>query len=118
MKLKRIHEEITNYQGSFVLHPSLLTNNSEIDFADKLWELDFLNDLTFGEKIVPTDLTYTEKNRAKNLITAGFVFFKGGKYLITDLGKVWFEMFNDAKNTITKSVTAGNFAAGAMRGLR
>ena len=96
MKLWKINEEITNYQGSFVIHPSILKNYSEIDFADKYWELDFLSDLDSGETITPEDLSYTEKNRAKNLVNAGLVFFEEGKYQITPTGREWKAEWRDA----------------------
>ena len=107
MKLWKINEEITNVQGSFVVHPAVLTNNSEIDFADRFWELDFMSDVENGETIDKSELSYTEKNRVENLKNANLLKVANGQFCLTDLGSEWLAAWKDAKHDVLKDMSTG-----------
>ena len=104
MKLKNILNEFGNVSNwaSFGLASGRFStsgygsiNYFDIDKTTQL-EIEFdLLELMFDGWKPEEELTYTTKNRVRNLIQAGIAEKDGDVYFLTDLGKRWMKAFKD-----------------------
>jgi hypothetical protein len=128
MKLEHILEDWTNYHapakvasgGDIMAISSRVGFDGDVDNTQKQFEKEFLESVYLaGEKGYKPkeELSYTLKNKLRVLINKDMVIYKDGRFYITDLGKTWFEAFDqdDKQELFSKQMLQAT--GGSMTGI-
>jgi len=92
MKLKKLLETIDPHYFGFPSPVSILTTQGE-NYGAKKEDIALLRGIK-DNTIVIDDLSYEDKMRLKNLVTAGLVSTDNGTYTLTDKGEEWLKGFS------------------------
>ena len=116
MKLKRIIKETNNKADDLFFTPPPLPAKYQDNYADREFEMEFMGAVQHSIELNKEGLSvkgysYTETNRIKNLVTAGFVVIKDNKAFLTSIGETWYKQYEKGRQPVNTLITmdAGSY---------